>query len=262
MIERLLPPDVAAVARPDDVPLSSLFEAELAAIRDAVPRRRSEYATVRWAARSCLAQLGHPPVPILSGAGGAPRWPAGHVGAMTHCQGYRAAAVARVSTADGLGIDAEPAQPLPDRVLPEISSADEREHVTDLGRRWPLAPWDRLLFSAKESYYKVWFPAMGCWLGFDDVEVRFETPDDPARGDFTVRPCSGGPRRGRRDADFDAAATGFPALQGRWGLAVDADGPTGRTGDAVVVTTIVAPVGAMSGVRSPQTGRTRTGMLR
>lgn len=261
MIERLLPAGVAAIACTRDVPLSTLFEAELAAILPAVPRRRAEYATVRWAARRCLARLGHPPVPILSGAGGAPLWPDDCVGALTHCEGYRAAAVAKASTVDGVGIDAEPAQPLPDRVPNEISSAAEREHLARLGLRWRLTPWDRLLFSAKESYYKVWFPAMGCWLGFDDVEVRFRAPDNSTGGSFTVRPCSGGKRRARRAGDFDASATGFPALDGRWGLVAPGDGPGGGA-HGVVVTAITAPAGSLADVRRDQAARTFTGTLR
>lgn len=31
--------------------------------------------------------------------------------------------------------------------------------------------WDRLLFSAKESVYKTWFPLTGRWLGFEDAEL-------------------------------------------------------------------------------------------
>lgn len=37
-----------------------------------------------------------------------------------------------------------------------------------------------MLFSAKESVYKTWFPMMKRWLGFMDVTVAF----DPGRGSF------------------------------------------------------------------------------
>ncbi len=48
-----------------------------------------------------------PPAPILPGQRGAPRWPAGVVGSMTHCAGYRAAVVARADEVTSLGVDAE-----------------------------------------------------------------------------------------------------------------------------------------------------------
>jgi 4'-phosphopantetheinyl transferase EntD len=44
-------------------------------------------------------------------------------------------------------------------------------------------PWDRLLFSAKESVYKAWAPVTGQFLDFDSADVRF----DPHTGTFTAR---------------------------------------------------------------------------
>ena len=79
--------------------------------------RRRDYATVRSCARACLGRLGYPPVPILPGVGGAPTWPAGIRGSMTHCAGYAAAAVGPTPRISTIGIDAEPDAPLPDGVL-------------------------------------------------------------------------------------------------------------------------------------------------
>ncbi|MFJ3221928.1 4'-phosphopantetheinyl transferase [Streptomyces sp. NPDC086783] len=248
MIRALLPAGTAARSSGGELTGPGLFEAELRQVAGASPRRRAEYATVRRLARACLAELGEAPVPLARGAGGAPRWPAGTVGSLTHCPGYRAAAVARTRDADGLGIDAEPRAPLPARVLTQVASAAERAHLDALAAAEPDVPWCRLLFSAKESYYKVWYPAMGCWLGFDDAEAVLD--GGRHRGWFTVRPVAGGARRVRRaDAGFDAAATGFPALRGRW-----------AAGPGVVVTAIAAPVGSLP--RPGQAGRTATGMPR
>ena len=43
--------------------------------------------------------------------------------------------------------------------------------------------WDRLLFSAKESVYKAWFPLAARWLGFEDVSVEI----DARAGAFAAR---------------------------------------------------------------------------
>jgi hypothetical protein len=43
--------------------------------------------------------------------------------------------------------------------------------------------WDRLLFSAKESVYKTWFPLTRRWLGFESADVVI----DASAGTFTVR---------------------------------------------------------------------------
>ncbi|GHD88897.1 4'-phosphopantetheinyl transferase [Streptomyces naganishii JCM 4654] len=248
VIRTLLPAYAAALECTRELTEPALFEAEGREVADALPARRAEYATVRRVARACLAELGVPPAALVRGADGAPRWPAGTVGSLTHCRGYRAAAVARSRDADGVGIDAEPCAPLPSRVLTGVTSAAERAHLAELGARRPGVPWCRILFSAKEAYYKVWYPATGSWLGFDDAEVVLQPGRD--QGEFMVRPVSGGARRARRaDAAFDPVATGFPALPGRW-----------AAGAGVVVTAIAAPAGFLP--RRAQAGRTATGTLR
>ncbi|GAA2345393.1 4'-phosphopantetheinyl transferase family protein [Dactylosporangium salmoneum] len=148
----------------------------------AVDKRRREFTTVRACARSALAGLGVPPVPILPGDRGAPGWPPGIVGSMTHCDGYRAAAVARRDDIRSIGIDAEPDAPLPGGVLESVARPAERDMVRRLAAE-PAAHWDRLLFSAKESVYKAWFPLTGAWLGFEDAEILI----DPAGRTFTAR---------------------------------------------------------------------------
>jgi 4'-phosphopantetheinyl transferase EntD len=47
-------------------------------------------------------------------------------------------------------------------VLDRISLPDERAMLGDLAAPGPR--WDLLLFSAKESVYKAWFPLTGRWL--------------------------------------------------------------------------------------------------
>ncbi|MXG26819.1 4'-phosphopantetheinyl transferase family protein [Streptomyces sp. YIM 132580] len=248
MIRTLLPAYAVARETTGELTGPELFGAERRQAAGALPLRLAEYGTVRRLARGCLAELGHPPVPLLRGADGAPRWPAGTVGSLTHCRGYRAAAVARTRDADGLGIDAEPRAPLPPRVLDQVASAAERAHLAELAAGGSDVPWCRLLFSAKEAYYKVWYPAMRCWLGFDDAEVVLA--HGRHSGGFVVRPVPGGARRVRRDdAAFDPAATGFPALRGRW-----------AAGTGTVVTVIAAPAGSLP--RPGQAGRTATGRPR
>lgn len=189
MIERLLPEGVRSAYALDDVPEAVLLPGEEDLIARAVPKRRGEFSTVRHCARQALAALGEPPAPILPGVRGAPVWPAGVVGSMTHCAGYRGAAVARPEVAAGIGIDAEVHGPLPEGVLDLVSSASEREHLGQLAERRPGVWWERLLFSAKESVYKVWSPPTGRWLGFDEAELRF----DAEAGTFAARILVPGP---------------------------------------------------------------------
>src|ERR1700749_3483079 len=64
-------------------------------IERSVAKRRNEFITVRYCARIALGELGFPPVPILKGEKGEPCWPAGVVGSLTNCAGYRGAVVGR-----------------------------------------------------------------------------------------------------------------------------------------------------------------------
>ena len=113
------------------------------------------------------------------------------VGSITHCTGYRAAAVASSTLLAGLGIDAEPHAPLPEGVADAVAVPDELAMLDHLSRSAPTTHWDRLLFSAKESVYKTWFPLTGRWLGFEDAHLRI----DPADGTFTARLQVDGTRR-------------------------------------------------------------------
>ena len=134
-----------------------------------MPARRAEYAAVRECARTALRRLGLADAAVPAGPDRAPVWPAGIVGSMTHVDGYRAAAVGRAETWAGIGIDAEVHAPLPPGVATLVMSQDER---AALARTDPALCLDRVLFSAKESVYKVWYPVTRSWLGFEDVDVR------------------------------------------------------------------------------------------
>jgi enterobactin synthetase component D / holo-[acyl-carrier protein] synthase len=184
VIGSLLPSDVAAVETWDSAPLEALFPEELVLVERAVPKRQAEFATARRCAHEALAEIGAAPVAILSGPQREPLWPDGVVGSITHRAGYHAAAVARATAVRSIGIDAEPDEPLPVGVLELISLPAER---AQLGSHWG-AQLDRLLFSAKESVYKTWFPLTGRWLSFEDAVVSLHQD-----GSFHVEVKASGP---------------------------------------------------------------------
>jgi 4'-phosphopantetheinyl transferase EntD len=188
MIEKILPAQVTSVQSFSDPPDAALFPEEEAVISRAVEKRRREFTTVRWCARRALAELGVPPAPILPGEGGAPRWPARFTGSMTHCDGYRAAAVASSAAIRSIGIDAEPNRPLPEGVRGTIALDSELARDAELSRTSAGVCWDRLLFSAKESVYKTWYPLTHRWLGFEEADITLRTD-----GTFTARLLTGAP---------------------------------------------------------------------
>jgi 4'-phosphopantetheinyl transferase EntD len=169
VITDLLGAPVVAVEAFTDPPEATLFPAERVVIARAVDQRRREFTTVRWCARSAMARLGLPAAPVLPGFRGAPQWPAGVIGSMTHCAGYRAAALARAQQIATIGVDAEPNEPLPPGVLSDVALPEERAWLAPLAQQYPTVCWDRLVFSAKESVYKSWFPLTHRWLDFGEV---------------------------------------------------------------------------------------------
>jgi 4'-phosphopantetheinyl transferase EntD len=174
MIEDLLPPEVACVELYSDDQFASLLFEEATQLGAAVENRVREFTTTRTCARRALSKLGIPETPILRGPYRDPLWPAGVVGSITHCEGFRAAVVGKKSDLLTVGIDAEIHEPLPAEVLHHICLKPE---IAWLARAPKEIHWDRVLFSAKESIYKAWFPLTQRWLGFEDVAVAIRPVD-------------------------------------------------------------------------------------
>ena len=167
----------------EDPPDLLLFPEEEALLTRAVDKRRREFTTARACARRALASLGVAPAPILPGERGAPQWPPGIVGSITHSAGYRAAAAARARDVLTIGLDAEADEVLPSGVLEAVSLPGERERLRNRTAAAPGTRWDRLPFSAKETTYKAWFPLARCWLGFEDADITINATD----GTFEAR---------------------------------------------------------------------------
>ena len=164
----------------------TLAAEEAALLERLIDCRRREFAFGRECARRAMAKLGIPAVPILVGGGREPVWPSNIVGSITHCDGYCAAAVGLASRFVAVGIDAEVNDSLPGGVLELVASYDECRGIAALPQTG--VAWDRVLFSAKEVVYKVWYPCMRTWLGFEDVSLSiFPDRTYSGRGAFTAR---------------------------------------------------------------------------
>ncbi|GGT05649.1 4'-phosphopantetheinyl transferase [Streptomyces chromofuscus] len=186
-----------------------LYPQEAAVVARAVAKRRREFAVVRACARRAMEKLGVPAQAVLPGERGAPGWPAGLAGSMTHCDGYAAAALVRVTHLASLGIDAEPHAPLPAGVLEAVALPSERDRLRRLTARHPGVHWERLLFSAKESVYKAWYPLTRTWLDFSEADMDIAVgPDGATHGRFRAELLVPGPVvGGRRLGAFDGRWT-------------------------------------------------------
>ena len=180
MMEQMLPAEIVSVESWGDDDSAFLLPAERAQSGNAIESRISEFATARSCARQALNKLGISPDVILRGSKGEPIWPSGVIGSITHCAGYRAAAVAPTAKFAAIGIDAEIHDALPPEVLESVCVPEE---IAWLDKASDEMHWDRVLFSAKESIYKAWFPLTKSWLGFEQVVVTV----DVARHTFYAR---------------------------------------------------------------------------
>ena len=211
LFRSLLPAEVlVAEMDPAGADSTLLYPEEQAQIANAVPARRCEYAAGRLLVRSLLPRLDAPVGPLLSDCDRVPTWPSGIVGSITHCRGWCAVALVRASLADGIGIDIEPAQPLPEDLAPRILTALERERIAALPSPLRMHA-ERLVFCAKEAAYKAFFPRTRRFLDFPELQVDLDV-----NGNFVVTPAR--------------PTMQFPELIGRYGVS-----------DGYLATAVVVP---------------------
>lgn len=143
--------------------------------------RKEEFVAGRQCAARALNQLkvtDH----VGRGEDRSPQWPAACVGSISHSHGLCWAACATSDQYRGIGIDVEQVRQLTPAVVDVVSTTSDQQHSASLTRRFGPSPWDLIMFSAKESTYKVWHPIMRTWLGYHDAQVTL----DPAQRSFTV----------------------------------------------------------------------------
>jgi len=199
MLNGLFPEDVALAWGDSRDASAELLPGEVELVANAVPKRQLEFANGRECARRALGQLGVARQALLMAPTREPLWPEGIVGSLTHTNGLCAAVAARASQYRGLGVDVEPALPLPENLLSRICRDEE---IARLGafRALSAGVAARLVFSAKEALYKCQFPVTRSFLGFEEVTVELEED-----GRFSARVLLPLP---------ELAST--PILPGRW----------------------------------------------
>src|SRR4051794_28218431 len=142
--------NVAETWREESRPMPAAYEPF---VSQAGERRRSDFAAGRWCAERALAEAGHPAAVVAISEGGAPVWPEGVVGSITHCPGYAAAVVASAQAVRTVGIDAEVLRPLPEGVAERVCSPQELSALPRDTAVWPV-----VAFSAKEAAINAWRP--------------------------------------------------------------------------------------------------------
>jgi len=193
-LHRMLPAGFVVGAATPRIQSGGLYPDELAFIQDASVKRQAEFGTARVHARLALEKLGVPVGSLLPFPDRSPRWPAGVVGSISHTESCCAVAVAPAGMLAGVGIDIEAA-------VPSLSSGMEELICTHQERAWldrhPFSPGRgilaRLIFCAKEAFFKCQYNITRAFLDFREVELSL----DLGCGRFSVADLRGSAIRWR-----------------------------------------------------------------
>jgi enterobactin synthetase component D len=140
----------------------------------AAPRRLATFAAGRYCATRAAADVGATAAELAVGEDGAPMWPAGITGCISHADAFAASLVASHPEAVSIGIDYEPV------VSYDVADEIEKLVFTDrrevrvgrhgiVGLSWPQLV--TLTFSAKETLYKALRSSVGRFFEFHDVRL-------------------------------------------------------------------------------------------
>lgn len=170
VLESLFPGNVVAYEHQGPANIAELYQAEAQIVVRAAKSRRTTFAAGRLAARSALGAIGVDHGPLMRNSNGAPIWPSGLVGSITHTTGFCGAVVASIDDYEGVGIDAEGRWSVDERAWDVVLTPAERLRIENLpsDRRRETAA---TTFAAKEAFYKCQYQITASWLDYTDVEV-------------------------------------------------------------------------------------------
>ena len=140
----------------------------------AVPRRQLQFRAGRYCAMKAMESLDRRfgSCQVDRAANGAPQWPEGLTGSITHTDDFASAAVALTTDVEALGIDTEPiVSSTQARDLADLVGApDETARARAAGMSENEA--FTFVFSAKESIFKCLHPITSEYMDFHDVVIE------------------------------------------------------------------------------------------
>lgn len=151
LLSRLLAPGLFGAELCDTGQSLHLHPEEERLVAGAAQKRRRDFTLGRACAHAALAQLQQSSGPILKAENGAPCWPAGLTGSITHTKGYAAALAARSCDYAGVGLDAERIGGVTADLWPRLFGPDERDYLLQQPDPDRAAT---ILFCAKEACHK------------------------------------------------------------------------------------------------------------
>ena len=138
--------------------------------------RKEHYRSGRICAGEVLSKLGTLGQPVLRDPQTRePLWPEGISGAITHSGNWAAAAAGKTSDVLGIGIDLEDLERQVDsRISRHVCIPEEQKWLQECGEEDCLEQNLKIIFSAKESIFKAFFPYTRTYLHFHDARILME----------------------------------------------------------------------------------------
>jgi 4'-phosphopantetheinyl transferase EntD len=146
-----------------------LLPAEAIIIERAAAKRRADFSTGRYCAVQALGRFVNYRPEILQGKGKEPLWPNGIVGSISHSQSLTGAVVARQADVTAIGLDIETIGGVQADMWHLLFNADEQTLIQS--KQDNAVIWATLLFSLKESFYKLQYPLTSLFLDFTDMII-------------------------------------------------------------------------------------------
>jgi 4'-phosphopantetheinyl transferase EntD len=134
-------------------------------------KRLKDFCTGRFCARKALAAMNHEPAEILIGADKQPIWPDGIVGSISHSAELTGAVTCLSTQISSIGLDIETIGKINIDMWQMIFTENEQLFLKSLSPE-QIPFYTTLLFSSKESFYKMQYPVTSTFLEFTDVEIR------------------------------------------------------------------------------------------
>ena len=153
-----------------DINKGKIYKEEEKFIKNAVRKRKAEFITGRILAKEILLTIGIENFPLLIGKSRQPLWPKNISGTISHSKEYCMVAVCENRLYKSIGMDVESVSKMKAKLFSFFCTDDEIESIQE-NKNLDQNTHGTIIFSAKESFYKLQYPLTHNYLSFKDAKV-------------------------------------------------------------------------------------------
>ena len=135
-------------------------------------KRLNDFATGRFCAKKAIEISGISSIDLLIGLEGKPIWPIDLVGSISHSESLTGAIIASQSDFISLGLDIEEIGNVTSDLWDYLFTETEKKFLRGFEDPKKQMEQSTILFSMKESFYKLQNPVTNTFLDFLEVELK------------------------------------------------------------------------------------------